>query len=70
MKIEVSTTMYEFTHGQKPRGAWTSGWMFEFTTETGAVAHQSFNGTYTEAKKQAVRFAKTDKRIVKVSVAP
>ena len=58
MKIRVSTTEYEFSHGRKPRGR--GSWAFDL----GAIFPKAtlwFCGTYTEALKSATRAAKEHK---------
>ncbi len=65
-KIELSTTIYEFTHGKKPRGAFNCGWYFKFQ---GDAETRSFNGIYTVARAAAIKYAK-EKGYTNVSVAP
>jgi hypothetical protein len=51
-RVEVSTSAFEFAHGHKARGE--GSWAFFFEGETEA---RWFRGTFTEAKRQAVRAA-------------
>ena len=51
MKVQVNTTEYEFSHGKKPRGF--GQWVFFF----GNVMF-TYNGTYGDAKKAAMKTAK------------
>ncbi len=55
MKIEVSTTNYEFSHGKKPRGFGT--WAFESFCNDGIVTvwHR---GAFADAKRLAIADAK------------
>ena len=54
--VRVSTRDYEFAHGRTPRGF--GHWAFEFGEREAAEAVEFWTGTYSEAKAQAVRFAK------------
>lgn len=58
MKLEVTTTKYEFAHGKKPRGR--GSWVFEFQTELGWSEPWWAPGSliYSEAKKLAVEEGK------------
>jgi hypothetical protein len=52
--MKVHTENYEFMNGRKPRGE--DRWAFFFDGELQPLVAV---GTYAEAKKQAVRYAKT-----------
>ena len=56
MAVRVHTTDFEFAHGRKPRGEGT--WAFFFHRR--ATTEHAFwaNGSYSEAKRQAVEYAK------------
>lgn len=56
MRVEVKTTHYEFAHGRKPRG--TGLWMFHGYNDRSGRTFE-FNGTYSEAKKEAVKWARS-----------
>ena len=55
--MEVNTNQFEFSHGRKPRGR--GNWGFEFRRSPNED-HLTFwhMGTYSEAKRAAVREAK------------
>ncbi len=58
MKIEVSTELYEYTHGVKPRGRgnWAFEWCYNGRDWTAPVFIEG-QMTYGEAKKEAIRRA-------------
>ena len=57
MKINVSTRQFEIAHGRKPRG--TGNWAFNLLDDQGrTVATVWHNGTFTDAKKEAVARAR------------
>lgn len=67
MRVNVSTTKFEFAHGRKPRG--TGLWMFLLLDDQGrTVVTVSHTGTFTEARKVAVARAKFA-GVVEVEVA-
>jgi hypothetical protein len=51
--IEVSTKEFKFAHGKRPRSEGTWVFFFDRVTEPFFV-----NGSYSEAKKAAIKFAK------------
>jgi hypothetical protein len=51
MTVTVNTTKFQFSHGKSPRG--TGFWFFEASNQT-----FSFFGSFAEAKKEAVKWAK------------
>lgn len=60
MTMHVFTDAYVRSHGRTPRGR--GAWMFEFRTGYGYPAVTfTANGSYTEAKKQAVAEARKSK---------
>lgn len=61
--MRVNTDHYFFSHGKQPRG--TGAWLFE-------VGCQAFpaQGPYSEAKKQAIKFARTRKGVTEIIVLP
>lgn len=56
-RVEVSTKAFEFAHGRSPRGR--GGWLFDFahSATNEDVEAKNFNGTFQEAKRDAVAFA-------------
>jgi hypothetical protein len=57
MKVSVSTTKFQFAHGNKPRGY--GQWCFHLLDDQGrTVADVWHTGLYSEAKKAAVTRAK------------
>lgn len=50
MKATVNTSSYEFAHGKKPRG--DGQWAFTIKCDT-----HWFCGTYSEAKRKAIKKA-------------
>lgn len=68
-KIRVETKEYEASHCRLPRGR--GGWIFAFGTNPDDQATWSnFNGTYTEARRQAVAVAKTLEGVNTIWVLP
>lgn len=53
--VQVSTSNYEFAHEHRPRGE--GNWAFDFSRGTDWNRQEWFQGTYSEARRQAVRFA-------------
>lgn len=47
---------YEFTHGSKPKGM--GCWSFQLHRDGGSSTEVFVNGTFTEAKKEAMRQAR------------
>lgn len=64
MKVEVKDFMYRFVHGHSPRGKGL--WIFH--SRTNKDDHYTYNGSYTEAKKCAQRWARS-KGFCEVEVA-
>lgn len=57
LPLTVDTSRYESSHGHKPTGeGW---WAFEYTLSNGRVVQSEFHGTYTHAKNQASKVAKS-----------
>lgn len=58
-RVEVSTTSYVFAHGKEPRGQ--GGWAF-FGVRNGQRVEEPvfFDGTFTEARKQAIEWARAN----------
>lgn len=54
--MRVDTTEYEWAHGKKPRGPGL--WWFYARREDGQAFQRSFNMSFGEARKAAVRWAK------------
>lgn len=54
--VEVSTYRYVFAHGQSPRGR--GSWAFRPWGSPSYQDWQWFQGTYTEARRQAVAWAR------------
>lgn len=55
MTVRVDTNEYQFSHSKTPRGGSEyTPWYFRFGEDV-----KSFNGKYSEAKKQAVEYAKS-----------
>lgn len=54
MKAQFSDTQFQAAHGRKPRG--TGNWWFRFSGN--GRSEQNWQGTFCEAKKQAMAFAK------------
>jgi len=52
--VTVITSQYKFTHGGMPKGRGL--WMF-FYSEGSCLRTFSFNGLYSEAKREAVKVA-------------
>jgi hypothetical protein len=61
--MRVNTDRYLFSHGKNPRG--TGAWLFE-------VGDQAFpaRGTYSKAKQEAIKFARTRKGVTEIIVLP
>ena len=60
MKVTVNTSRYALHYGKAPRGngLWAFGdWKFDSGMEDGKV--EFFSGSYTEAKKKAIKWAET-----------
>lgn len=72
MQVSTDTTEYRFSHGAEPRGR--GGWIFEYEVDGTVAADQpNFNGTYSDARRQATRFAREnypDAREVVVIACP
>lgn len=58
MKVEVSTSEFEFAHGRKPRGR--GGWGFFFGDDRAAEVEWAPGGgiLYADAKRWAIEEAK------------
>jgi hypothetical protein len=56
MQVQVSTTQFEFCHSRRPRGEGT--WAFFFDGEDDASKAWWFTGSYGEARRAAVAYAK------------
>ena len=56
MTVNVYTGQYEASHGRKPKGR--GYWMFAISSYMQGTEETGFYGTYTEAKKQAVKLAR------------
>lgn len=69
--VQVNDTEYRMSHGHAPRGR--GGWLFcnaFLFNDPDYYKHcENFNGTYTEARKQAVAWAK-ENHIVSIVVCP
>ena len=57
MTTRFSEGHYQSTHGRAPRGR--GMWAFEMTTPEGPQT-RFYNGTYTEARNQAMREARAN----------
>ena len=53
-KVTFSDNQFQAAHGRKPRG--TGNWWFRFSGN--GRSEQNWHGTFSEAKKQAMAFAK------------
>lgn len=60
MRVNTDTTEYRMSHGAEPRGR--GGWLFEFEVDGTTTEPANFNGTHTEARREAVRFARATYR--------
>lgn len=57
MKVHVSTSHYEFSHGKQPRGY--GYWMFGEWTGSDYDVRIGVSGTYSAAKREAVKIARS-----------
>ena len=54
--MTVSTSQYQAAHARKPRG---TGWWFFLASAGGFQFEFTHVGTYTEAKKAAIKWARS-----------
>lgn len=68
-KVTVETREFTNSHGRNPKGF--GCWMFAFGNNPDDMATwASFTGTFAEAKKQAVKVARSQEGVNTVHVLP